>query len=171
MNLRRRMERDMLQANKVSQRLHRGVLTAIVHVSSVREPSIASLAVEFAAARQVIKTRAARAPDTLRSVFADGLSLALFKLIAQQHAVGNSLHDLQCKELIAAIDARDRTPYQELVIAAAEAAIDAQIETDPYRRRGRAPWEWCALREIEDVLRGWPQSLRTSRSGNSQQYS
>lgn len=146
----------MQHPNKCSQHLHRGVLTAIVHVSAVRESSLAALAIEFEAARRSIKNRAAKSPDTLRSVFANGLSLPLFKLIAQQHAAGDSLRALNCQDLIAAIDRRHRTDYQELVIAAAEAAVDAQIETDPYRRRGRTEWESFALGEIEGVFRRWP---------------
>src|SRR5687768_4383714 len=117
------MERAVLQPNISSQHLHRGVLTAIVHVSAVRESSLAALAIEFEAARRLVKDRAARSPYTLRSVFANGLSLPLFKLIAQQHAAGDSLRDLKCNNLIAAIDRRNRTHYQELVMAAAEAAI------------------------------------------------
>lgn len=150
------MERAVRYSNNFSQHLHRGVLTAIVHVSAVRESSLAALAIEFEAARQLIRNRATKSPDTLRSVFANGLSLPLFKLIAQQHAAGDSLRDLKCKDLIAAIDRRDRTHYQELVIAAAEAAIDAPIETDPYRRRRRTEWESFALGEIKGVFRRWP---------------
>ena len=143
---------------EITQRLHHGVITALVHVASVRQASTAALAIEFDAAQRVLTQRvqAPATPPVLKTVFGFGLSLPTLKAMRQDYLPGDRrLLALRQPDLIAAFDAEHRADYSALVLAVAEAVLLAQIEDRPLRRIPR--WERMAFEEIENVFKtgGW----------------
>ena len=142
-----------LTPDDASRQLQRGVLAALLHVASVREAGAAPLAIEFCAALDEIRRTVSDAatPDALRESFRSGLPVALLKVIAQHHVSGDRrLHDLRPP---GALDERDRATYEKLVMAAAEAALRAEIDKSVYRRRYVARWERSALEDIRNAFR------------------
>ena len=105
-----------------------------------------------------------------RLVFSRGLPLHILKKVARDHVAGDRrLLALRHRELIAAMDVREREDYMALVLAAAEAALEAEIEEHSFLRRRISSWERTALEEIQHVFEsdGWngsrgasPQSAR-----------
>jgi hypothetical protein len=148
-------ERSMAEQDGISQRLQGGVLTALVHIATVREPGCKALALEFVAARNRAQEIAASAsmPAAFRDVFEPGLSSALFKkaLEHQWRLPQRRLDRLGRQELIDAIHPH-RQEYATLVREVAKAAATAQVDDDPYRRRWLASWERSALLEIDAAL-------------------
>lgn len=144
----------MESATHFTEQLHEGVIAALLHVAFVRTPGTAALASEFDAAQHAVKERvqSSTTPDLLRMAFAAGLSLQALKAAAQSSVIGDRrLLGLRRCELLNALDARHRTLYRSLVLAAAEAALMAELEDQPSRRRIHR-WERIALREIEAAL-------------------
>ena len=144
----------MESATHFTQQLHDGVIAALVHVAFVRTPGTAALASEFDAAQHAVKesVQSSSTPDLFRMAFAAGLSLQRLKLATQSSLIGDRrLLGLRHSELLNALDAQHRTLYRALVLAAAEAALRAEIEDQPFPRRIHR-WERIALREIEAAL-------------------
>jgi hypothetical protein len=144
----------MTPEDAAQQQLQLGVLTALMHIASVRDAGARPLAVEFVAALNRVKSTVndASMPDELKQCFSAGLPLQLLKVVAQQHVAGfRRLRGLEPDDL-QAIDERYRAKYLSLVIAAAKAALEAEIDEDPYRRRHRSRWEYSALEDIENAV-------------------
>lgn len=137
------------------QQLQRGVLAALVHVASVRDAGARPLAIEFSAALAQLRRAVdddASMPDELRQCFGNGLPVPLLKRVAQHRVAGiGRLRGLEPAAL-RAIDERYRRQYLSLVIVAAEAALNAEIDEGPYRRRFASRWERAALDEIRQAL-------------------
>jgi hypothetical protein len=136
------------------RQLQRGVLTALLRIVSVRDAGARPLAIEFSAALERVRTEVKdeSMPDELRQCFGNGLPLQLLKLAAQDQVIGiRRLQGFERDE-IKAIDARYRKQYLSLVIAAAEAALKAEIDDGPYRRRSASRWERAALEDIRNTI-------------------
>ena len=136
------------------QQLHRGVLTALLHIASVRDAGARPLAIEFSAALNEVRRAVndASMADELRQCFGKGLPLQLLKLFAQHHVAGvTRLPGLE-PDALRTIDERYRKQYLSLVIAAAEAALKAEIDEGPYRRRFASRWERSALADIRKAV-------------------
>ncbi|HWI14022.1 MAG TPA: hypothetical protein VNT02_07190 [Burkholderiales bacterium] len=144
----------MTPSDASRQQLQRGVLTALLRIVSVRDAGARPLAIEFAAALERVRTEVENRsmPDELRQCFGKGLSLPILKLAAQNQVIGaRRLRGLERDE-IAAIDLRYRKEYLSLVMAVAEAALYADIDDGPYRRRSRSRFERAALDDIRKAL-------------------
>jgi hypothetical protein len=138
-----------------SRQLQRGVLAAVMHIASVRDAGAAPLAIEFSAALEQVRRTVSDAstPDDLRKSFESWLPVPLLKAIAQHYVAGDRrLLAVLEPEQLAGIDQRYRAQYESLVIAAAEAALKAQIDKSWYRRRYVARWERSALEDIKKAF-------------------
>jgi hypothetical protein len=154
----------------VARRLQHGVITALVHVASVRTPGASALAVEFDAAQRAIAQKAGSTRGVFRTVFSRGLPLHMLKKVARDQLVGDRrLLALRHRELIQSMNAREREDYITLVLAAAEAALEAEVEERSFLRRRISSWERLALEEIQQVFKsdGWSgdRSARSARWG------
>jgi hypothetical protein len=137
-----------------SRQLQRGVLTALMHIASVREAGAAPLAIEFSAVLEEVKRAISDAstPDEIRQSFECGLPLPLLKVLAESHVAGDRrLRGLEPDEL-GLLDRDCRARYGALVIAAAEAAMKVQIDKSAWRRRYTARWELSALDDIRKLV-------------------
>jgi hypothetical protein len=142
----------------VARRLQHGVITALVHVASARTPGASALAIEFDAAQRVVAQRAGSARGIFRMVFSRGLPLHILKKVTRDHVAGDRrLLALRHRELIRAMNAREREDYIALVLAAAKAALEAEVEERSFLQRRISKWERMALEEIQEVFKsdGW----------------
>jgi hypothetical protein len=142
----------------VARLLQHGVITALVHVASARAPGASALAIEFDAAQRVVAQKAGSTRGVFKVVFSRGLPLHMLKKVARDHVAGDRrLLALRHRELIQSMNAREREDYITLVLAAAEAALRAEVEERSFLRRRISSWERMALEEIQQVFKsdGW----------------
>lgn len=143
---------------EVEQRLQHGVIAALMHVASVRTPGASALAIEFDAAQRVVARKVRSAPAVFRMIFGRGLPVDMLKKVAREHLSGDRrLLALRHRKLIGALNPREREHYMALVLAAAEAALEAEIEERTVLARRLSSWERTALEEIREVFKsdGW----------------
>jgi len=145
---------NRLPPEDASRKLQRGVLAALMHITSVREAGAAPLAIEYSDAleRFTSEVNAASTPEALKRSFKSGQWLTLFKEMTQHYVAGDRrLGSLELDKL-GLVDPDCRKRYGELVVAAARAAMEAQIDKSAWRRRYTARWELSALNDIIKVV-------------------
>lgn len=143
-----------------ARHLQRGLIAALMHVAAVRLPSAGAFAIELDAAERAVREMLASFSRTcaLRSVFDRGLLLDIFKSVRREQLPGDRrLLALKRREVIEALELRDRAHYRALVQAAAEAAIGAEIEERSLFGRRVSTCERVALEDIGQVFSstGW----------------
>jgi hypothetical protein len=141
-----------------------GLLTALMHVASLRLPSAGALAVELDAAERAVRKNleSFACNCVLRSAFARGISIEILRAIKREQLSGDRrLLALKRKELLEVLEITERSHYRALVQAAAEAVLQAEIEEQPQLFGRRVSnWERIAL---EDIARAFETSGWRSR--------
>ena len=138
-----------------------GLLTALMHVASLRLPSAGALALELDAAERALRKNleSFSCNCVLRSTFARGISIEILRTIKREQLSGDRrLLALKRKELLEVLEITERSHYRALVQAAAEAVLQAEIEEHPklFGRRV-SNWERTALEDIAHAFdtSGW----------------
>lgn len=141
--------------------LQTGLLTALMHVASLRRPSAGALALELDAAERAVRENleSFSCSCVLRSSFARGISLEILRTIKREQLSGDRrLLALKRKELIDVLKFTERAHYRALVQAAAAAVLQAEIEEQPQLFGRRVSnWERNALEDIAQAFEtsGW----------------